>query len=65
MPHRNEIEDRIYNARDFDRTLVLDDRTLVLDDRTLVLDDRTELVAHKVTEFLKESGNRFQKTILF
>ena len=58
MPHRNEIEDRIYNARDFDRTLVLDDRTLVLD-------DRTELVAHKVTEFLKESGNRFQKTILF
>ncbi len=46
-----EIEDRIYNIKDFDRTLVLD--------------DRTRLVAKKVTEFLKESGDRFQKTILF
>lgn len=47
----NEVEDRIYNARDFDRTLVLD--------------DRTKLVARKVTEFLKESGDRYQKTIVF
>jgi len=47
----NEVEDRIYNARDFDRTLVLDDRTL--------------LTAKKITEFLKESGDRFQKTIVF
>ena len=47
----NEIEDRIYNTKDFDRTLVLD--------------DRTKLVAKKVTEFLKESGDRFQKTIVF
>ncbi|OWW01083.1 restriction endonuclease [Rhizobium sp. R72] len=46
-----EVEDRIYNARDFDRTLVLD--------------DRTKLVAAKVTEFLKESGDRYQKTIVF
>ncbi len=46
-----EIEDRIYNAKDFDRTIVLD--------------DRTELVARKVTDFLKESGDRFQKTIIF
>ena len=46
-----EIEDRIYNAKDFDRTLVLDDRTL--------------LTARKVTEFLKESGDRYQKTIVF
>jgi type I restriction enzyme R subunit len=46
-----EVEDRIYNAKDFDRTLVLD--------------DRTKLVAHKVTEFLRESGDRFQKTIVF
>src|SRR5690349_17717435 len=46
-----EVEDRIYNAKDFDRTLVLD--------------DRTKLVARKVTEFLKESGDRFQKTIVF
>src|SRR5664279_3397903 len=46
-----EIEDRIYNAKDFDRTLVLDDRTV--------------LTAKKVTEFLRESGDRFQKTIVF
>ena len=47
----NEIEDRIYNTRDFDRVLVLD--------------ERTRLVARKVTAFLKESGNRFQKAIVF
>jgi type I restriction enzyme, R subunit len=47
----NEIEDRIYNQKDFDRTLVID--------------DRTKLVAKKVSEFLKESGDRFQKTIVF
>lgn len=47
----NEVEDRIYNPKDFDRTIVLD--------------DRTNLVAKKVTEFLKESGDRFQKTIVF
>jgi len=46
-----EVEDRIYNTKDFDRTLVLD--------------DRTRLVAAKITEFLKESGDRFQKTIIF
>ena len=46
-----EVEDRIYNVKDFDQTLVLD--------------DRTRLVARKITEFLKESGDRFQKTIVF
>lgn len=46
-----EIEDRIYNTKDFDRTLVLD--------------DRTRLVARKITDFLRESGDRFQKTIVF
>jgi type I restriction enzyme R subunit len=46
-----EIEDRIYNQKDFDRTLVLD--------------TRTKLVAAKVTEFLRETGDRFQKTIVF
>ena len=46
-----EVEDRIYNTKNFDRTLVLD--------------GRTKLVARKVTEFLQESGDRFQKTILF
>jgi type I restriction enzyme, R subunit len=47
----NEIEDRIYNTKDFDRTLVID--------------DRTKLVAKKVSDFLKESRDRFQKTIVF
>ena len=46
-----EVEDRIYNVKDFDRTLVLD--------------ERTKLVARKVTAFLKESGDRFQKAIVF
>lgn len=45
-----EIEDRIYNQKDFDRTLVLE--------------KRTQLVAKKVTEFLKQT-NRFDKTIVF
>ena len=45
------VEDRIYNTKDFDRTLVLE--------------ERTKLVAKKVTQFLKESRDRFQKTILF
>lgn len=31
----------------------------------LVLDDRTQLVAKKVSQFLKESGDRYQKTIIF
>jgi type I restriction enzyme R subunit len=46
-----EVEDRIYNTKDFDRTLVID--------------DRTQLVAQKVTQFLKESGDRYGKTIVF
>lgn len=45
------IPDRIYNQKDFDRELVLEKRTL--------------LVAKKVTEFLKLSGDRFAKTIVF
>src|SRR5690606_9542873 len=49
--HGEEVEDRIYNAKDFDRTLVID--------------DRTRLVARKVAAFLKESGDRYQKTIVF
>ena len=46
-----EVEDRLYNIRDFDRTLVID--------------GRTKLVAEKITAFLKESGDRFQKAIVF
>lgn len=45
-----EIEDRIYNQKDFDRNLVLDKRTL--------------LVAKKVSAFLKAT-NRYDKTIIF
>lgn len=45
-----EIEDRVYNQRDFDRTLVLE--------------KRTELVATKLSEFLAAT-NRFDKTIVF
>lgn len=47
----DEVEDRIYNVKDFDRTLVID--------------DRTKIVARKVSAFLKESGDRFQKSIVF
>jgi type I restriction enzyme, R subunit len=46
----NEIEDRIYNQKDFDKTLVLEKRTL--------------LVAQKISEFLRQT-NRFDKTIVF
>jgi type I restriction enzyme R subunit len=45
-----EIEDRVYNQKDFDKTLVLD--------------KRTELAARKITEFLKGT-DRFDKTIVF
>lgn len=48
--HGNEIEDRIYNQRDFDRNLVLE--------------QRTKLVAKKISDYLKAS-NRFDKTIAF
>lgn len=46
----NEIEDRIYNQKDFDRSLVLE--------------ERTALVARKISEFLKQT-NRYDKTIVF
>ena len=46
----NEIEDRIYNQKDFDKSLILD--------------KRTQLVAKIITRFLKET-NRFDKTIVF
>ena len=41
------------------------DTAALEDDRQLVIDERTKRVAQKVTEFLKESGDRFQKTIIF
>jgi len=45
-----EVEDRIYNRTDFDRHLVVD--------------ERRQIVAEKITEFLKGS-DRFSKTIVF
>ena len=48
--HGSVIEDRIYNQKDFDRVMILE--------------KRTELVAKKITEFLKGT-NRFDKTIVF
>ena len=48
--HGELIDDRIYNQKDFDRTLVLE--------------KRTEVVARKVTEFLKQT-DPYQKTIVF
>ena len=46
----NVVDDRIYNRKDFDRCLVID--------------ERTESVAKKITEFLK-GYDRFAKTIVF
>lgn len=46
----NPVEDRIYNRKDFDKNLVIE--------------ERTDLVAKKVTEFLK-GYDRFAKTIVF
>lgn len=46
----NPVEDRIYNKKDYDRNLVID--------------ERTEIVARKLTEFLK-GYDRFAKTIVF
>ena len=48
--HGVEIEDRVYNQKDFDRNLVLE--------------KRTEIVARKLTEFLAATG-AYSKTIVF
>jgi type I restriction enzyme R subunit len=45
-----EVEDKVYNRKDYDRSLVID--------------ERTETVARKVTEYLKAT-DRFSKTIIF
>ena len=44
------IDDRIYNQKDFDRTMVID--------------ERTELVARTITDYLKRT-NPMDKTIVF
>ena len=45
-----EIEDREYNIKDFDRTIIID--------------ERTKEVAKRITKFLKET-DRYAKTIVF
>lgn len=47
----NEIEDREYNIKDYDKSLILE--------------KRTELVAKRVSDFLKKNNSRFAKTIFF
>jgi type I restriction enzyme R subunit len=46
----NPVEDRIYNRKDYDRNIVIE--------------ERTDIVASKLTEFLK-GYDRFAKTIVF
>ena len=46
----NEIEDREYNIKDFDRNLIID--------------DRTKTAAKRISDFLRGT-NRFDKTIVF
>lgn len=46
----NEIEDRVYNQKDFDRTMVID--------------ERTQLVAQTITNYLKRT-DPMAKTIVF
>jgi len=45
-----QVEDRIYNRKDFDKNLVID--------------ERTQTVANKITDYLKKT-NHFDKTIVF
>ena len=45
-----DVPDRIYNTKDFDRNIVID--------------DRTKLVAKKITQYFKET-DRMQKAIVF
>lgn len=46
----NEVKDRIYNLKDYDRTLAID--------------ERTQIIAKKITEYLKAT-DRYAKTIVF
>ena len=47
----DEVEDRIYNQKDFDRNIIID--------------ERTKLVAKTITRYLKETGDPYQKTMVF
>ena len=45
------VEDREYGVKDFDKNLVID--------------ERTQLVAEKITDYLKDTNSRYAKTIVF
>ena len=47
----NVIEDRVYNNRDYDYTIIIE--------------DRINEVAKEITRYLKETNNRMAKTIVF
>lgn len=49
--HGYAIDDRLYNEKDFDRSIVID--------------ERTARVAKWISDYLKHSGDRFQKAIVF
>jgi type I restriction enzyme R subunit len=45
------IPDKVYGSTEFDRTIVID--------------DRTKLVAQKISEYMRNTGDRYMKTIVF
>ncbi len=47
----NPVEDRIYTQKDFDRTIVVE--------------ERQEIVARRITDYMKENDCRYAKTIVF
>ena len=47
----NLIPDKVYKSDDFEKNIVID--------------ERTELVAKKISEYMKNSGDRYMKTIVF
>lgn len=49
--HGLAIDDRIYNIKDYDRNIIID--------------SRTQRVAKWISDYLKQSGDRYQKTIVF
>jgi len=47
----NPVEDRVYTQKDFDRTIIVE--------------ERQEIVAKRITDYMKENDCRYAKTIVF
>lgn len=47
----NVVEDKVYTQKDFDRTIVVE--------------ERQEIVARRITDYMKENNCRYAKTIVF